>query len=65
MLAEKYEIPVFFFFLRECFKLWHLHLIIVLYHQIKTLISFWCKWEFLIQSSEILPIELIRTHIKD
>ena len=36
------------------------------YHQTKILISFWCKWrlnpKFLIQPSEILPVELIETH---
>ena len=38
---------------------------IVFYHQIKTLIDFWCRRELnsrsFIQPSEILPVELIRT----
>ena len=38
-----------------------------LYHQIKTLIDFWCRRKLnprsLIQLSEILPIELTETHI--
>ena len=40
---------------------------IAFHYQIKTLISFWCRRGlnpiFLIQTSEILPVELIRTHI--
>ena len=36
------------------------------YHQTKTPISFWCKWGLnsrsLIQLSEILLVELTRTH---
>ena len=40
---------------------------IILYHQTKTLISFWCRQRLnlksLIQPSEILPIELTGTHI--
>ena len=38
-----------------------------LYHQIKTPISFWCKWVlnliFLIKPSKTLLVELTRTHI--
>ena len=34
----------FFFFLREFHNLWHLLLIIALYYQTKTPISFLCKW---------------------
>ena len=41
---------------------------IALYHQIKTLISFWCRQglnsRFLIQPSETLSVELIGTHLK-
>ena len=39
---------------------------IVFYHQIKTLISFWYRWGLnprsLVQPSEILPVELTGTH---
>ena len=49
----------------KSFSLWHLLLIITFYHQTKTPIGFWCKWGMnhrsLIQSSETLPVELIRT----
>ena len=42
-------------------------LIIALYYQTKTPISFWCRRglnpKFLIQPSEILPVELIETHL--
>ena len=42
---------------------------IALYHQTKTPINFWRKWRLnsrsLIQSSEILPIELPETHVKE
>ena len=41
---------------------------IALYHQTKTPISFRCRWGlnpiYLIQLSETLPVELIRTHQK-
>ena len=41
---------------------------IALYHQTKTLINFWCRRELnprsLIQSLEILPVELPGTHKK-
>ena len=56
----------FFFFFRENFNLWRLLLIITFYHQTKTPIGFWCRRglnpRFLIQLSETLPIELVRTH---
>ena len=56
----------FFFFLRESFNLWRLLLIVTLYYQTKTPISFWCRWGLnprsLIQPSEILPVELTGTH---
>ena len=32
------------FFFGQSFNLWRLFLIIVLYHQTKTPISFWCRW---------------------
>ena len=48
------------------FNLWCLLLIMALYHQTNTPISFWCKRglnpRYLIQQSETLPIELTRTH---
>ena len=62
----KVYIKMFFFFLRENFNLWRPLLIIALYHQIKTPISFWCRQELnlrsLIQPSETLPVELAKTH---
>ena len=55
-----------FFFFGESFNLWRPLLIIVLYHQTKTPISFWCKRglnpKSLIQPSKTLPIELTETH---
>ena len=55
-----------FFFLRESFNLWHPLLVVVLYHQTKTPISFWCKRgsnpRSLIQPLETLPVELTGTH---
>ena len=55
-----------FFFLGESFNLWRPLLMIALYHQTKTLISFWYRRGLnprsLIQPSEILPVELTRTH---
>ena len=43
-------------------------MIIVFYHQTKTPIGFWCRRELnprsLIQLSEILSVELIKTHKK-
>ena len=51
----------------ESFNLWRPHLIITLYYQTKTPISFWCRQRLnpksLIQQSETLPIELTGTHI--
>ena len=56
----------FFFFERKSFNLWRPLLMIALYHQTKTPISFWCRrglnLRSLIQPSETLPIELARTH---
>ena len=55
-----------FFFFLENFNLWRPLLMVTLYHQIKTPISFWCRRrlnpKFLIQPSETLPVELIETH---
>ena len=49
-------------FFLESFNLWHPLLMITLYHQTKTPISFWCRRglnpKSLIQLSETLPIEL-------
>ena len=46
--------------------LWRSLLMIALYHQTKTPISFWCKRglnpKSLIQPSETLPVELTETH---
>ena len=46
--------------------LWHSLLIMAIYYQTKTSINFLCRQglnvRFLIQPSEILPIELIETH---
>ena len=54
------------FFSWESFNLWHLLLMIVIYHQTKTLISFWCRQglnpKSLIQPSKTLPIKLPGTH---
>ena len=56
----------FSFFFLESFNLCHPLLIIALYYQTKTPISFWCRrrWNprYLIQPSETLPVELIETH---
>ena len=57
----------FFNFFLESFNLQRPLLMIALYHQTKTPISFWYRWGLnprsLIQPSEILPIKLTRTHI--
>ena len=49
-------------FFKENFNIWYPFFMIILYHQTKTPISFWCKWGLnlisFIQPSEILPIEL-------
>ena len=53
-------------FFLESFNLWRPLLMIALYHQTKTPISFWCKRGMnprsLIQPSETLPVELTETH---
>ena len=63
-LKELYK----FFFFGESFNLWRPLLMMALYHQIKAPISFWCRRRLnprsLIQPSETLPVELIRTHYK-
>ena len=57
----------FYFFFWENFNLWHQLMMIVLYHQTKTPIGFWCRRKLnprsLIQLSEILLVELTGTHI--
>ena len=57
---------VTFFFFLESFNLWCPLLMIVLYHQIKTPISFWYRQELnlrsLIQPSETLPVKVTETH---
>ena len=54
-------------FFLESFNLWCLLLMITLYHQIETSISFWCERELnsksLIQPLESLPVKLIETHM--
>ena len=60
-------INTIFFFLGKSFNLWHSLLMIILYHQTKTPISFLCRQGLnhrsLIQLSETLPIKLTGTHI--
>ena len=57
---------VYYYFFRESFNLWCPLLMIALYHQTKTQISFWCRRglnpKSLIQPLETLPIELTGTH---
>ena len=64
ILLFLYRYSILFFL--ESFNLWRLLLMITLYHQTKTPISFSCRQKlnskFLIQLSETLPVELIRTH---
>ena len=59
------ELLLFFFF-RESFNLWRPLLMIAIYHQTKTPISFWCRQvlnpKSLIQSLETLAVELLGTH---
>ena len=66
LMSRMTWLKLFFFFLRESFNLWRPLLMIALYHQTKTPITFWCRWglnpRFLIQPSEILPVELTGTH---
>ena len=56
----------FFFFFLESFNLWRPLLMIALYHQSKTSISFWCRRGLnprsLIQPSKTLLVKLTRTH---
>ena len=60
------ELLLFFFFFRESFNLWRPLLMIAMYHQTKTPISFWCRPglnpKSIIQSSETLVVELPGTH---
>ena len=55
------------FFFLESFNLWRPLLMIALYHQTKTPISFLCRrglnLRSLIQSLETLPVKLTGTHI--
>ena len=59
------ELLLFFFF-RESFNLWSPLLMITIYHQTQTSISFWCKRglnpKSLIQPSETLAVDLAGTH---
>ena len=54
-------------FLKENFNLWRPLLMIILYHQIKIPINFWCRWRLnlksLIQQSETLLVKLTRVYI--
>ena len=54
------------FFFRESFNLWRPLLMIAIYHQTKTPISFWSRRglnpESLIQPSETLAVEIVGTH---
>ena len=55
-----------YYFFLESFNLWRPLLMIALYHQTKTLISFWCRRRLnprsLIQLSKILLVKLTRIH---
>ena len=57
-----------FFFFEKVFNLWRPLLMIALYHQNETPISFWCRQGLnprsLIQLSETLTVELTRTHFE-
>ena len=59
-----HDLSFFFFFWEREFQPL---LMIALYHQTKTLISFWCRWglnlKSLVQPSETLSVELTGTHI--
>ena len=63
------DMNFFFFFFRESFNLWHPLLMIALYQQTKTPISFWCRRRLnprsLIQPSETLPVETLVTLFMD
>ena len=56
----------YLFFFKESFNLWRPLLMIALYYQTKTPISFWCRRGLsprsFIQPSETLPVELTGTH---
>ena len=60
-----YFLRIFFFFYKE-FQLIASAPDDALYYQTKTLIDFWCRWwlnlKSLIQLSETLLVELIKTH---
>ena len=70
--CEQYKFSFFLywylqvFFFLESFNLWRLLLIIALYHQTKTPISFYCRRGLnsrsLIQPLETLPVKLTGTH---
>ena len=56
----------FLIYFLKGFNLWCSFLMIAFYHQINTPINFWCRRRlnlgFLIQLSNILPIELTETY---
>ena len=68
VLVKKGWVFLEFHFFLESFNLWRPLLMITLYHQTKTPISFWCRRELnsrsFIQSSETLLVELIETHFR-
>ena len=66
LLLFSFFFSFFFLFLWESFNLWRSLLMIFLYYQTKTPISFWCSrglnYKSLIQALETLPVKLDRTH---
>ena len=69
MINNYHNYDHFYFYFLENSNLWYPLLVITFYHQVKTLICFWCMWELnfrsLIQLSETLLVELIETHNYD
>ena len=67
MISNYHNYDNFYFYFLENSNLWCPLLVITFYHQIKTLISFWCRRELnfrsLIQLLETLLVELIETQI--
>ena len=61
-----YGLLCLFIYFLESFNLWRPLLMIILYHQTKTPISFWCRWRLnsrsLIHPLETLPVELTGIH---
>ena len=63
VILDDYEFFFFFFFERESFNLWCPLLMIAIYYQTKTPISFWCR-RGLNSRSLIQPSETIRIQLK-